>query len=474
MDFVLLAAFGEETFFRSAFNYTLPQIVSWLKACSRGEKGGERTKDPAVAALLSKIGPQLSDLILPDGKEFKNPNLSPNSHFLRNPDPLWVKNVDVKKQAKFILRPVPFTYQGALGKAVPVDWWNPYDLLGLFLSILGPAPAAATKNNYFLPLCAVYARWCSCIAGHPAEKWKWSTQGDGAGDWPYMFNVTWRPEGKPVDRVIYFFLGGSTAGDDWEEKVVGQWRTRVQRQRFNVLYAHLQMQLFAQDTFDKASSPKQLRSGAKTQCYGNCAETYPFIFSVRSKKEDNKNLFGLALMREFMSVESLNTYDPSVGGQVWGNLSGPCDNCATLITGAGADTRKFGWRWDQRDAPSTATMDKPATTPAPTAAADAPEGWSNKPEDLNNDYYWGTNGDGALAAKLVGLTNPQGLLIADRDRGSDQYIFKDGTTGKIYLWSMMTNEISEYTKPTDLDGIIAQLKLPIGKASLESMQLHDV
>ncbi|KAI0423466.1 hypothetical protein F5Y09DRAFT_242450 [Xylaria sp. FL1042] len=272
MEFPLLAAFGEPTFFRTSFNYTLAEIVSWLKACSRGEKGGDRTKDPAVRGLLSHIGLKIEDLILPNGKEFRNPEFKPDSHFPRKLDPDWVKTMDTEKQAKFLLLTISSTYQGALEKAITLNWWNPYDLLGFFLSILGPAPAAATKNNYFLPLCAVYGRWCSRIAGRAQDGWEWPNPGDGKGDWPYMFNVTWRPEGAPVNSAIFFFLGSSTAGDEWKEKEVGQWRTRVQRQRFDLLFAKLQMKLFAQDTFDKASSPRQWRNPS-AQCYGNCAET---------------------------------------------------------------------------------------------------------------------------------------------------------------------------------------------------------
>jgi hypothetical protein len=37
-------------------------------------------------------------------------------------------------------------------------YWSPYDLLGLFLSFMGPAPDRATKRNFYLPITAVYGR----------------------------------------------------------------------------------------------------------------------------------------------------------------------------------------------------------------------------------------------------------------------------------------------------------------------------
>ncbi|KAJ8125077.1 hypothetical protein O1611_g8563 [Lasiodiplodia mahajangana] len=180
------------------------------------------------------------------------------------------------------------------------------------------------------------------------------------------------------------------------------------------------------------------------------------------KVDANKDLQGLALQKGFMSAEKLNAYDPSVNGRVWKSLRGPCANCSAIITSAGADPGNFEPEYDESQKAGTGakpqdqeasqaatTMEEPATTPVAAAATAAPEGWSDKPDDLNTSYYWGTNGSGTTAAKKVGLNNPQGLFIVTPRRGGDQYIFKDGTTGKIYLWSMLTDEIYEFTQPTD-------------------------
>lgn len=42
-------------------------------------------------------------------------------------------------------------------------YWALTDLVGLFFAKLGPAPAGATKDNFFLPLTAVFARWTDCL-----------------------------------------------------------------------------------------------------------------------------------------------------------------------------------------------------------------------------------------------------------------------------------------------------------------------
>lgn len=206
-----------------------------------------------------------------------------------------------KDPVKFKLLSWPIEHQGALKESLESSWANAYDLLGLFISILGPAPTTADKNNYFLPLAAVYGRWCSRIAGHACWKWNWKTPGNGAGDWPYMFQVTWKLMKAPVDKkppagkkppadYKVFFLGSSIAGDDWiendkddKDKYTGKWRRAVQHSRFNWLYSGLRLKKFTLKDFDSSPVQKNPKT-TSNQPYGNCAETYPFIFSVRGYK----------------------------------------------------------------------------------------------------------------------------------------------------------------------------------------------
>ncbi|KAI1171803.1 hypothetical protein F4777DRAFT_31352 [Nemania sp. FL0916] len=480
----LLPAFGEDKFFEEAFNYDRDKIVAWLKACAKGDKGGARTQVPEVKILLIEIGTRLETLILPDGVHLRKKELKPDSHFARQIDPKWKSRKETPRESKFKVFPLPSTFQGGLTTAIAVGWFNPYDLLGLFLSVLGPAAVGATKKTFFLPLCAVYARWCSRIAGHADDEWEWDPPGAGEGIWPRMFNITWRPEGTP-ETGIHFFLGSSTAGDKWDMEETGQWKRRVQRQRFDVLHSALQLKPFNADSFDKRKSPVQDRFKGGGWAYGNCAETYPFIFSVRGTVDANKNLQGLALQKEFMQDPNLKIYDPSILGAPWRNLRGPCENCSAIITNAGADLKNFARDYEEakqeepEDKPQTTSqvieaMGEPTAVPDATAATSAPNGFTDNPEYLDTSHYWGTKGAGTLAAKKVGLTNPQGLFIVVPERGGDRYIFKDNTTGKIYLWSMLTDEIFEFTKPTDLAGIVAQLNLPVEKSTLETTQLDDV
>lgn len=77
---------------------------------------------------------------------------------------------------------------GPDARNIAMEYWCIYDLVGLFFGLLGSAPLAAGKNNFFLPLTAVYARWCTRLAGkldnNPVPE-------TGVGEVPPMFECTW-------------------------------------------------------------------------------------------------------------------------------------------------------------------------------------------------------------------------------------------------------------------------------------------
>jgi hypothetical protein len=137
-------------------------------------------------------------------------------------------------------------------------YWSPYDLLGLFLSLMSPAPDHATKRNFYLPMTAVYGRWCRQIAGRYAG---------GVGDLPYMFQCTWRT-GPPT----WFFLGATLAGYEWEADLTGTWETVLGRARF----ALVDPLPLLQRGYNFDNSPMTEEYGGGSTKFGNCAETYPF------------------------------------------------------------------------------------------------------------------------------------------------------------------------------------------------------
>jgi hypothetical protein len=144
---------------------------------------------------------------LPDGDDFRaRPNLRPDQHIYRTANSRWIPpRPDRPRRGRPPLPPQPpatiskFRVRRYLHNGR--HYWSPYDLLGLFLSFMGPAPNGATKRNFYLPITAVYGRWCRQIAGEDP--------GGGVGDHPYMFQCTWCVRSGQPTR---FSLGSSLAG----------------------------------------------------------------------------------------------------------------------------------------------------------------------------------------------------------------------------------------------------------------------
>ncbi|KAK8106456.1 uncharacterized protein PG998_003075 [Apiospora kogelbergensis] len=108
----------------------------------------------------------------------------------------------------------------------------------------------------------------------------------------------------------------------------------------------------------------------------------------------------------------------------------------------------------------------------PATVTNPPEDWTVDPEEMQNDIFWGAVGEGTLAAKGVGLDSPQPLMIKSREAGGDGYVFMSG--GKVYLWNMLQDDVWEYVKPVDLEGILAEMRKPAGTGSVEVKQMKQV
>jgi hypothetical protein len=190
---------------------------------------------------------------LANGADFRaGPNLRPDQHIYRAANRVWRPPRPPQPPAtvsKFTVRQHLHDDRG---------YWSPYDLLGLFLSFIGPAPERATKRNLYLPMTAVYGRWCRQIAGRDCG---------GVGDLPYMFQCTWRT-GPPT----WFCLGSTLAGYNWGSNSTGTWRTVLSRARFALVDPIPLLQL----SYNFNNSPMIEEHGEDSTRFGNCAETYPF------------------------------------------------------------------------------------------------------------------------------------------------------------------------------------------------------
>ncbi|KAK6860463.1 hypothetical protein PG995_004099 [Apiospora arundinis] len=356
----LLAAFGQADWFRAAFNWDRDQIFQWMERASLGEVGGDSTKKELIQRYLKTTLSKIRDLSLPNGRRYHDPNVLPDSHFLRTFNTAWdpIKDpVNYQTLSKFHLQESRNEFRrGARNRGIQVPYWNPHDLLGYFLSLLGPAPRAATKSNFFLPLTAVYARWCAKIAGRAPPAFGYPPDPNpGAGNWPFMYQCTWRddPSNHDTDEESkkWFFLGASLGGDAWTPQQVGQFKTTVGQHRFQLLLTCAQTKLVNANAFEKRQSPEQLLGGGNQTAFGSCAEGYPFVEMMSGDRNKNRTLYGLALAREFMADPNLNAYDGRRNGVVWGNLKGPCRNCSKLIQKANGLVQNFAIDLGIQEAP---------------------------------------------------------------------------------------------------------------------------
>lgn len=142
------------------------------------------------------------------------------------------------------------TYGGVL-------YWSSFDLLGRFISLTGPAPRGATRDNFYLPLTLVYINWCRKIA--PMAPW--------------VYSCVWAEQKDTQSR---FHLGGSLAGYRNPEGNGNRWVKILQRARFDVL---------RDQRIDTAGIKFELSTlrgrGGHPIPFGNCAETYPLVNVLR-------------------------------------------------------------------------------------------------------------------------------------------------------------------------------------------------
>lgn len=137
-----------------------------------------------------------------------------------------------------------------------------------------PAPESATRENFFFPLLAVYAKWIMVLSNTskvPA---------------PAMTQVTWYVTENKIHDV---FIGASTAGVPTDVKS-REWIKKVWAWRFDMVA--LNDVRFAQDGWIWSESilhtnkdnPTGLQAKATKggTCFGNCAESYPFLSTLKN------------------------------------------------------------------------------------------------------------------------------------------------------------------------------------------------
>jgi hypothetical protein len=194
-------------------------------------------------------------------------------------------------------------------------YWSLADLLGLFLTKLGPAPSDANAPNFFLPLIALYVLWTKILlkpslgkvnqmdyADHPGKELDGEfPRSPITAKEPQMYQCTWATADGGTGGLAHFALGSSTSG----------YHKMLQWKRF--WYDHtykrflLMNNLAIAQGIDKLLMEKQIKDGqGKTKTehlpwtfensieshhFGNCAETYPFVRFLMLVELYNREIF---------------------------------------------------------------------------------------------------------------------------------------------------------------------------------------
>ncbi|KAK4167518.1 hypothetical protein QBC43DRAFT_256012 [Cladorrhinum sp. PSN259] len=321
---------------------------------------------------LTTIRSQIALLSAPDGNEYSGGAARPRQHIRRVVTPAW-RNW-VANASKFAVQANSPGHWWAK-QAGTRPYWSPFDLLGLFFAKMGPAPNFATANeaNFYLPLTAVYARFCMWIGFNkkPAVTGarREGRRGQGVGDPSFYFQCTWDPQTGD------FFLGAVLAGYEWALRGAddtGSWQDALRRKRYSLLSGFHD---FPGTYTTWEESPTRIdRPGS--QVFGNCAETYPFLEMLGphvDQLDTRRRMEGLALQREFAEI---NKYDAA---KVKRKVAPPCANCQQLLRWAGS-TNPADYHFDPKkprpvavdpapDAPVTLSSDAPVISPTGAPAA---------------------------------------------------------------------------------------------------------
>ncbi|KAL6815056.1 hypothetical protein J3E69DRAFT_346678 [Trichoderma sp. SZMC 28015] len=365
----------EKNWFRVAFNFKRDDILNWMKGVASKTNPNcppEELRTDDHFKFLLQIHDQLESLAT-GGENYEKP-IGPQKrkcHIYREVNPGYGdKKTQRKDISDFLVKSWTNNYDsGPDVRNINLNYWCIYDLIGLFMSLLGSAPPAADRNNYFLPLTAVYAKWCSRLAGKLKNKKSQDPSKPGVGPIPTMFQCTWR-ERKDGKGEKWFFLGGSVAGDPFANNDSGNdWQLKVQTERFNMLLQHQQTTMVTTGEFN--STEPELRAGGSLNLWGNCAETYPFVqcMSKFDVTNSNQTVQGLALSKTCIDQkEPLENYTGYADDLIWTSVRPPCENCAELLNRVQANHNFFAQTFEMDRAPFR-------NPPAPPQDAEVEEGF---------------------------------------------------------------------------------------------------
>ncbi|KDR74272.1 hypothetical protein GALMADRAFT_280292 [Galerina marginata CBS 339.88] len=195
-----------------------------------------------------------------------------------------------------------------------------YDIVAWILSVVGPVPSIATRDNYYYPLMMIGYVFCAKLI--PARK---VTKKLNPGP-PEVWSVMWFEQiinKLPVKRVVVganLDKPGKSTKDDAKEF------RKALLDASNIL------------DWSQKHSVMQLRRGLTSQDFGHCAETYPLLFicslghAGQEATTIQRSVEGLAAKAPLLYTKTtakIALYEEAKG--VKHALMNPCLNCEWLL-----------------------------------------------------------------------------------------------------------------------------------------------
>ncbi len=135
-------------------------------------------------------------------------------------------------------------------------YYSLYDALGWFMTVLGPAPKEATRENYLVPMGSVFCKWSKELSGNNKP--------------PIMASIVHVPS-TSQGLISVDVMEDPTPDVALESTIaLNKFKDECQQERFEMLKAH----------GFKLTAEQAPQTPPVYQRFGHCAETYPLTMAM--------------------------------------------------------------------------------------------------------------------------------------------------------------------------------------------------
>ena len=163
--------------------------------------------------------------------------------------------MDPQDQLRKTLTPETLTFEG-----VKLSYYSLYDVLGWFMTVLGPAPPEASMENYLVPMASVFCKWSTTLSGGNRP--------------PVMASIVHVPSAPQSLSLINVDI----VDDPIPDVTLGS--SLPKGQSLKDLCQQSRFQMLKQAGGFNLTEEQAPQASKMSQHFGHCAETYPFIMAM--------------------------------------------------------------------------------------------------------------------------------------------------------------------------------------------------